>query len=98
MGEDRDAAIAELVAHFTERCKQLRSLLHNAKKFMHSVYWVQQRLASSESGSEGGTEHEKAMESIAEAFDSSTEALAALETQSQSLRRLIESVQDQVCG
>lgn len=87
MGEDRDAAIVELVAHFTFRCKHLRQLRHDAKKHMHSVYWAH-----------GGTEHEKAKESIAEAFDSSTEALAALETQSGSLRRLTESVKDQLCG
>jgi hypothetical protein len=87
MGGNRDAAIVELVPHFTERCKQLRQLLHDAKKHMHSVYWAH-----------GGTEHKKAIKSIAEAFDSSTEALAALETQSQSLRRLTESVKDQVCG
>jgi uncharacterized protein with GYD domain len=87
MGEDRDAAVVELVAHFTERCKQLRQLLHDAKKHMHSVYWAH-----------GEAEHEKAKESIAEAFDSSTEALAALETQSRCLRRLTENVKDQVCG
>ena len=86
MGEDRDGAIVELVAHFTERCKQLRQLLHDAKKHMHSVYW-----------SHGGAEHEKVNKSIAEAFDSSTEALAALETQSRCLRRLTESLKEQLC-
>jgi hypothetical protein len=87
MDEDRDAAIVELVAYFTERCKQLGQLLHDAKKHMHSVCWAH-----------GGTEHEKAKESIAEAFDSSTEAFAALETQSRSLRCLTESLKEHLCG